>query len=85
MCYDNGMYPLHSHAPLPEDISILNESLTLLTPRQREAVELWSYGCTQTEIAHELRVTHQTVGELLDRARARFTNLQKQPVYASDR
>jgi len=79
------MYPLHSCAPLPEEICILNESLTLLTPRQREAVELWSYGCTQMEIARELRVAHQTVGELLARARARFTNLQKQPIYASDR
>ena len=79
------MYPLHSRMPPPEDISILNESLTLLTPRQREAVVLWCYGCTQTEIAHELQVTHQTVGELLARARARFTNLQKHPVYASDR
>ena len=69
------MNPLHCHKPLPEDISILNESLNLLTPRQREAVELWSYGCTQIEIAQLLGVTQQTVSELFSKAMIRLNNL----------
>lgn len=70
-----GLNPLHCHDPLPEDVCLINDMLMLLTPRQREAVELYSYGATQGEIAMELGVTQQTVWELLKLARERLENL----------
>lgn len=59
------MNPLHCHDPLPEDWALINDALMMLTPRQREAVELRSYGATQGEIAMELQVDQSTVSRIL--------------------
>jgi len=69
------MNPLYCHTQLPEEISTLNDSLATLTPRQRDVVELWAYGCTQTEIAAELQIRQQSVSELFGKAVAKLKNL----------
>ena len=60
-----GLNPLHCHDPLPEEWALIADALMMLTPRQREAVELYQYGATQREIASELRVDQSTVSRIL--------------------
>lgn len=60
---------------LPEIQVIITDALMLLTRRQREAVELWSYGCPQAEIAREMHITRQGVSWLLVSARKKLKNL----------
>ena len=69
------MNPLLCHKPLPEERAIINDALMLLTPRQREAVELRSYGHTQIEIAQEMNCSQPTVSELLKNAYEQMENL----------
>lgn len=58
----------HSHLPAPEDRAILTEALMMLPARKRAVVELWSYGCTQMDIARELKVSQGTVSRRLKSA-----------------
>ena len=69
------MNPLHCHDPLPEELAIIADALIVLTPRQREAVELYRYGSTQIEIAIELQITQQEVSKLLKIAFERLRGL----------
>jgi len=52
-------------------VHALLDNLHLLTPRQREVVELYyRENLQQTEIAERLTITQQAVGDALQRARA---------------
>lgn len=69
------MNPMKCSDPMPEDIIISRDALMVLTPRQREAIDLYRFGNTQSEISIELQITQSAVSQLLRNAIERMKTL----------